>query len=85
LFDEIQKFEFMNFGTLKEQEPLGLGGWVVSDDHTSVQWFRRANEPQQQIGEPYLLSVDIYDIINAIVEWLVRTGASTSTLMVDTW
>ena len=52
----------MNFGTLKEQEPLGLGGWVVSDDHTSVQWFRRANEPQQQIGEPYLLSVDIYDV-----------------------
>ncbi len=75
----------MNFGTLKEQEPLGLGGWFVSDDHTPVQWSRRANEPQQQIGEPYLLSVDIYDIINAIVEWLVRTGASTSTLMVDTW
>ena len=73
------------FGTLKEQEPLGLGGWFVSDDHTSVQWSRRANEPQQQIGEPYLLSVDIYDIINAIGEWLVRTGASTSTLMVDTW
>jgi hypothetical protein len=75
----------VKFGTLKEQEPLGLGGWVVSDDHTSVEWFRRANEPQKQIGEPYLLSVDIYDIINAIVEWLVRTGASTSTLMVDTW
>ena len=36
-------------------------------------------------GEPYLLSVDIYDIINAIGEWLVRAGASTSTLMVDTW
>ncbi len=42
------------------------------------------NEPQQ-FGEPYLLSVDMYDIINAIGEWLVRTGASTSTLMVDTW
>jgi hypothetical protein len=41
--------------TLKEQEPLGLGGWFVSDDHTSVQWSRRANVPQQQIGEPYLL------------------------------
>ena len=36
-------------------------------------------------GEPYLLSVDIYDVINAIGEWLVRAGASTSTLMVDTW
>jgi len=36
-------------------------------------------------GEPYLLTVDIYDIINAIGEWLVRTGASTSTLLVDTW
>jgi hypothetical protein len=85
LIDKIQKFEFMNCDTLKEQEPLGLGGWFVSDDHTPVQWSRRANEPQQQIGEPYLSSVDIYDIINAIGEWLVRTGASTSTLMVDTW
>jgi hypothetical protein len=45
----------MNYGILKEQDPLGLGGWFVSDDHTSVQWFRRADEPQQQIGEPYLL------------------------------
>ena len=31
-----------NFDHLKDKAPLDLGGWFVSDDHTSVQWFRRA-------------------------------------------
>jgi hypothetical protein len=34
------------------KDPLDLGGscCLVSDDHTSVQWFKRANELQQLVN-----------------------------------
>ena len=37
---------------LEEKDPLDLGGscCLVSDDHTSVQWFKRANELQQLVN-----------------------------------
>jgi hypothetical protein len=47
------------FGNPKDKDPLDLGGWFVSDDHTSVQnGFRRADE-LQLFGEPYLLYIHI--------------------------
>ena len=61
------------FDTLREQYPLVLWGWNVSDDHTSVQWFRQANA-LQLLWWTLFIDVVILSLINtwAICEWLVR-------------
>ena len=37
---------------LEDKDPLDLGGslCLVSENHTSVQWFKRANELQQLVN-----------------------------------